>query len=133
MSWVALARPPYTARSIKATALLEETKALLRAWTPGETSAVLLRRAREESFLGKVTASRSDDVVANAFSQRFLMGARPAGPHLKRLLESRPPGQWLTDLCLLYAARADVVLRRRSRSTPPSGGRRTGPMSIPEA
>jgi hypothetical protein len=103
--------PPYTAKAIKATALLAETKALLRTWTPGESSPSLLRRAREESLLGKATASRSDDVVANAFVQRFLSGERPAAPHLKQLLEAIGTGQWFTDLGLLYAARADVVLR----------------------
>ncbi|WP_295408788.1 BrxA family protein [uncultured Thiocystis sp.] len=104
-------RPPYTARSIKATALLDESKALLRAWTPGESSASLLRRAREESLLGKATASRSDDVVANAFVKRFLSGTQPAAPRLKSLLEAKGVGRWFTDLSLLYAARADIVLR----------------------
>lgn len=103
--------PRYTARAIKATALVEETKALLRAWEPGESTAGLRRRAREKAVLGKATASRSDDVVAHAFNQRFLSGPLPAAPHLQRLLELRGPGQWFTDLCLLYAARADVVLR----------------------
>jgi hypothetical protein len=101
----------YTARAIKATALVEETKALLRAWRPGESTADLRRRAREKALLGKTTASRSDDVVAHAFNQRFLSGPLPAAPHLQRLLEFRGPGPWFTDLCLLYAARADVVLR----------------------
>ena len=55
--------PPYTARAIKATGLVDETKVLLRAWEPGESAADLRRRAREKSLLGKATASRSDDVV----------------------------------------------------------------------
>lgn len=101
----------YTARAIKATALVDETKALLRAWKPGESTAELRRRAREKALLGKATASRSDDVVAHAFNQRFLSGPLPPAPHLQRLLELRGPAQWFTDLCLLYAARADVVLR----------------------
>jgi hypothetical protein len=104
-------RPRYTARAIKATALVEETKALLRTWAPGETSGELRRRVREEALLGKATASRSDDVVAHAFNQRFLAGERPPALHLKRLLDERGSGRWFTDLCLLYAARADVVLR----------------------
>jgi hypothetical protein len=105
------ARAPYTAKAIKATGLVEETKALLRAWRPGESTADLRRRAREEALLGKATASRSDDVVAHAFNQRFLAGHRPVAPFLKRLLEQRGAGRWFIDLCLLYTARADVVLR----------------------
>ena len=104
-------RPPYTARAIKATGLVDETKVLLRAWSPGESTADLRRRAREEALLGKSTASRSDDVVAHAFNLRFLSGTRPSAPYLKRLLEDKGAGRWFTDLSLLYAARADVVLR----------------------
>lgn len=111
MNGTAEGRPRYTARAIKATGLVEETKALLRAWTPGESTADLRRRAREQALLGKATASRSDDVVAHAFNQRFLSGQQPAARYLKRLLEVKRPGRWFTDLCLLYAARADVVLR----------------------
>ena len=103
--------PPYTAKAIKATGLVEETKALLRAWMPGESTAALRRRAREQAILGRSTASRSDDVVAHAFNQRFLAGEKPAAPYLKSLLEEKGAGRWFTDLCLLYAARADVVLR----------------------
>jgi len=103
--------PPYTAKAIKATGLVEETKALLRVWTPGESTADLRRRVREQALLGKATASRSDDVVAHAFNQRFLGGEHPAAQPLKRLLQAKGNGRWFTDLCLLYAARADVVLR----------------------
>lgn len=111
MNRVSESLQPYTARAIKATGLVDETKALLRAWEPGESAAELRRRAREEALLGKATASRSDDVVAHAFNQRFLSGPKPAAPYFQRLLNSKGPGRWFTDLCLLYAARADVVLR----------------------
>lgn len=111
MTGVLATSPRYSARAIKATGLVEETKALLRVWTPGESTADLRRRVREQALLGKATASRSDDVVSNVFNQRFLVGENPAAPHLKRLLQEKGPGRWFTDLCLLYAARADVVLR----------------------
>lgn len=101
----------YTAQSIKATGLIEETKVLLRAWRPGETATELRRRARDQALVGKASASRSDDVVARVFNQRFLAEPTPAAPHLQRLLLARGPGRWFTDLCLLYTARADVVLR----------------------
>lgn len=103
-------RSPYTSRAIKATGLLEETRALLRAWRMGETSADFRRRAREEGLLGKATASRTDDVVGHAFSPRFLLPSRPPAAHLKKLLEALGSGPWFRDLSLLYAARADVVL-----------------------
>jgi len=111
MNGVRERRLPYTARAIKATGLIEEAKALLRVWTVGESTADLRRRVRDEAILGKSTASRSDDVVEYAFNLRFLAGDRPAAPYLKELLEKKGPGRWFTDLCLLYTARADVVLR----------------------
>lgn len=103
--------PRYTARAIKATGRMDEVKALLRAWVPGESTSALRRRVRDMALLGKSTAMRSDDVVAHAFNQRLLSGSRPGAPWLQQLLSKRPADQWFTDLCLLYAARSDVVLR----------------------
>jgi hypothetical protein len=101
----------YTARAIKATGLIDETRVLLRAWRPGETSSDLRRRALDEGLLGRATASRTEDLVTEAFRHRFLSGPAPAAPHLRRLLEARGFGPWFVQLCLLYTARADVVLR----------------------
>lgn len=102
---------PYTARAIKGTALLEETRALLRAWRPGESAAALRRRAREEDLLGKATAARAGDIVQAAFADRLLTEGQEPAASLRRLLEARGNGPWFAQMCLLFAARADVVLR----------------------
>jgi len=105
---------PYTSRIIKGTALLDETRSLLRAWRPGETAKVFRQRAREEGLLGKATAARSDDVVHRVFAPRFLVdgqGGQEPAASLRTLLDARGSGPWFGQLCLLLAARADVVVR----------------------
>ena len=109
----------YTSRACKGSALLADTRALLRAWNPGDTAEVLEHRALSQDILGKATAQRVHDVVRRVFAPRYL--GRPSSPqqtqpdpfarYLKRLLEANPPGDWFRDLCLIYAARTDVVLR----------------------
>ncbi len=102
---------PYTSRAIKATALLEETRALLRAWHPGETSDALRKRARDEDILGKATRARAVDVVEHAFVRRLMVDGGEPATSLRQLLVRRGNGPWFAQLCLLFAARADVVLR----------------------
>lgn len=101
----------YTARAIKSTALLEETRSLLRAWRPGESAAQLRQRARAEDLLGKATAARAGDIVQSAFISRLLTEGQEPAASLRRLLDARGNGPWFTQMCLLFAARADVVLR----------------------
>ncbi|MFO0590897.1 MAG: BrxA family protein [Polyangiaceae bacterium] len=106
----ALAEEPYTARAIKGTALLEEMRALLRAWQPGEPFKAFRLRALGHDPLGKATGARLDDVLRVFEARFFTDGAEPA-TSVRRLLASRGNGRWFSQLCLLFAARADVVLR----------------------
>lgn len=104
-------REPYTARSIKGTALLTETRALLRAWQPGETPAAFRRRIVSGDVLGKATSARAGDVVRQVFQPRFLADGEEPARSIQWLLARRPSGPWFSQLCLLFAARADIVLR----------------------
>ncbi len=105
------AEAPYTARAIKGTALLEEMRALLRAWRPGETGKDLRIRVRSEDLLGKATALRRDDLVQRVFAPRLLADGQEPAASLRRLLDARGNGPWFAQLGLLVAARVDVVLR----------------------
>jgi hypothetical protein len=100
-----------TARAIKSTALLEETRALLRLWNPGDSPTQLRQRVLADGALGKSTASRAADVVDHAFSQRLLVKGDEPARTLKALLAARGAGKWLPDLLLLASARADSTLR----------------------
>lgn len=103
--------PRYTARAIKGTALLDEMRALLRAWHPAETPAAFRARVGAEDLLGKATASRRDDLVRLVFERRFLLADQEPAISMRRLLDRRGSGPWFSQLCLLAAARADAVVR----------------------
>ncbi len=101
----------YTIAVCKGSAFLEETKVLLRAWHPGESTTEFRDRVLRQDLLGKMTAYRASDIVRRVFAWRFLRpDSRPA-ILLKRLLGHGHVGQIFSDLCLLYAARNDDLIR----------------------
>jgi hypothetical protein len=101
----------YTIAISKGSALLEESKALLRAWRPEESTREFRDRVLREDVLGRMTARRATDIVCRVFARRFLRpNDRPAFL-LKRLLAKKQSGQLFADLCLLYAARNDDLIR----------------------
>jgi hypothetical protein len=114
---------PYTITVSKGSALVEETKALLRAWDPKESLSDFRRRVVHEDLLGKVTAQRADDIVRRVFARRFLLPDDRPARALKELVESGRLGQVVTDLCLLFAVRQDALLR--SSPSCCGGSRRT--------
>jgi len=104
--------PRFTIGVCKGTALLSENRALLREWHPGESAVDLARRVRESDLLGKATAQRSADVVRRVFGPRFLRRDGEPAQYLQRLLSARgETGEWFSSICLLYAARADALVR----------------------
>jgi hypothetical protein len=105
------ANDPYTIRISKGAALLSETRMLLNSWKIEEDAASLAERVLETDLLGKATARRVRDIVQRCFAPRLLQPAGCPARHLKRLVESRSSHDWYRDLCLLYAARADRLLR----------------------
>ncbi len=102
---------PYTIAISKGSALLNEMKALLRAWTPDEPVKEFSERVIREDVLGKMTAQRAKDVVRRVFANRFLVPDPPPARYLHRLLLGNKVGQLFSDLCLLYSARKDSLLR----------------------
>jgi hypothetical protein len=101
----------YTIAVCKGSALLEETKALLRAWVPAESSNEFSDRVLREDLLGRMTAYRARDIVRRVFARRYLRPNNEPASLLKRLLERGQPGQLFSDLCLLYSARNDELIR----------------------
>lgn len=102
---------PYTIAISKGSALLNEMKSLLRAWTPGESLKEFSERVVQEDVLGKTTAQRAKDVVRRVFANRFLVPDQAPAKYLHRLLEGNKSGQVFSDLCLLYSSRNDALLR----------------------
>jgi hypothetical protein len=101
----------YTIAICKGSALLGETKALLRAWRPGEPLTSFTNRVLREDVLGKATAHRVKDIVRRVFARRFLVPNSAPAEHLKMLARHGQGGRVFSDSCLLYAARHDHLLR----------------------
>ncbi|HVC94158.1 MAG TPA: BrxA family protein [Pirellulales bacterium] len=101
----------YTIRTSKGTAMLAETRVLLRAWEPPETATALAEKALARDVLAKSTARRAKDVVRRVFAPRFLEAPGCPAARLKRLLDRAPNGDWFRDICLIYTARADFLVR----------------------
>src|ERR1041385_3403146 len=104
--------PQYTlANCVPSSAFLEETKTLLRIWQPGEKIDDFGARVLSKNLLGGMSADRVRVFVERVFPERYLRsGGRPA-TLLKRLLERDQSDQLFADLCLLYAARQNQILR----------------------
>lgn len=101
----------YTIAICKGSALLEETKVLLRAWKPAESSNEFSDRVLREDLLGRMTAYRARDIVRRVFARRYLRPDNRPAVLLKRLLERGQSAQLFSDLCLLYSARNDDLIR----------------------
>ena len=98
-----MAAGAYSSRILKGGALLEDMRALVRAWPPPESSAEAVAR-HVHQVLAKETTNRSADVLKNAFGPRFIKGSPPDAWRLIRPLEDaglpiaqlRPLYYWIT-------------------------------------
>ena len=100
---------PYTARIIKAGALLPDTKALLSCWDPHRSVNENLAQIRRKNLLGKSSRSRAADILA-IFRQRYLTEAHVANA-LARLVKNNVNGETLERILYFHSARADSLLR----------------------
>jgi hypothetical protein len=100
----------YTLALMKGRGLIGETRALLRAWQPGETEQSLAHRALTEDLLGRATAKRVRDIV-RVFARRLLVPTAEPARNLKPLAEAASgPKRVLEDLLWYYTARADPLI-----------------------
>ena len=100
---------PYTARIIKAGALLPDTKALLSCWDPARSVSENLVRIRRQNLLGKSSRSRAADILA-IFRQRYLTEESVANA-LARLVKNRLNGETLDRILYFHSTRVDSLLR----------------------
>jgi Putative inner membrane protein (DUF1819) len=101
----------YTIAVCKGSALLPETKTLLRAWRPDEPISDFRQRVLREDLLGRLTAYRANDIINRVFARRYLRPEIKPALALKKLLQAGQSGQVFSDICFLYAARNDRLLR----------------------
>lgn len=100
----------YTIAICKGSALVEETKTLLRAWRPEESIADFQSRVQREDLLGRATAYRVKDIVRRVFARRLLAPDNRPALYLKSLLMAGK-ARIVSDLLLLFSARQDDALR----------------------
>ena len=100
---------PYTARIIKAGALLPDTKALLSCWDPDRSVNENLDRIRCQNLLGKSSRSRTANILA-IFRQRYITEESVANA-LARLVKNHLNGDTLESILYFHSTRADSLLR----------------------
>jgi Putative inner membrane protein (DUF1819) len=106
---VSISAPPaYTSKIIKASALLDDTKALLSHWDRDATVSENLDRISRENVFAKASRSRVEDILA-VFRQRYLVEADVIKA-LVVLVKKRFPAASLDRVLYFHAARADALL-----------------------
>ena len=63
----------YTIAICKGSALVDETRQLVKHWKPGEGVQAFVQRVQEEDLLGRYTAYRARDIARRVFARRFLI------------------------------------------------------------
>jgi hypothetical protein len=101
-------KPKYTSRIIKASALLADTKTLLDAWNPDQTTQANLERLRQQNIFGKTSRKRVDDVM-RIFRQRYFNQSE-IGAMLVTLTQNGAPTQWIDPLLYFFSAQNDMTL-----------------------
>ena len=99
---------PYSSRIIKASALIADTRVLLRSWDVDQSVEENLARARADNIFAKASRSRIDDILA-IFRQRYF--SQPGvGEALAIFAQAPGQAQTLDRLLYFYSARNDRLL-----------------------
>ena len=100
----------YTIALCKGAALVDETRTLVRQWSPGEEIGDFVNRVLRENLLARATAYRTKDIVRRVFVRRFLTPTDEPARQLKRIIGNGLPRKLFAEVLFLYAARADHLL-----------------------
>jgi len=102
---------PYNSRLIKAGALLEEMRLLVRHWSNGSDGG-LKSLAVVDNLLGKATRARAQDIFRSAFLPRYVKGRPPKAWKILRALEDAgAPVEVLKPVYYWVTARNEPILR----------------------
>ena len=100
----------YTIALCKGAALVDETRTLVRHWTPGEEIGHFVDRVLHDNVLARTTAYRTRDIVRRVFARRFLVPTDEPARRLKKLMDNGLSRKLFVEVLFLYAARADHLL-----------------------
>lgn len=101
----------YDVHLAKGQGMISETILLLNLWQPGVSPSKLRDKVVAEGILPKATAYRTSDIVTRVFAPRYLSGGDIPAKWLKTLVASGWQGDRLSQLFLIYTARANLILR----------------------
>jgi hypothetical protein len=101
----------YNVHLAKGQGMIPETILLLNLWRPGASPPELRKRVVTEGLLPKATAYRASDIVTRVFAPRYLRNGDAPAKWLKALVSSGWQGDKLSQLLLIYTARANLILR----------------------
>ena len=101
----------YDVHLAKGQGMISETILLLNLWQPGVSPSKLRDKVVAEGILPKATAYRTSDIVTRVFAPRYLSGGDTPAKWLKTLVASGWQGDRLSQLFLIYTARANLILR----------------------
>ena len=103
-------QPFYTTQLQAGLGLIEETQTLLDLWVPGMDTQGLFNAALDSGDFPHVTARRLRNIVAECFSPRYLT-PKPSPAMWLQTLNHRVSSRALNQLCFVYTARANLILR----------------------
>ena len=101
----------YNVHLAKGQGMIPETILLLNLWRPGVSALELRNQVITEGLLPKATAYRTSDLVRRVFAQRYLAENDAPAKWLKKLVSGGWQGDKLSQLFLIYTARANLILR----------------------
>ena len=90
--------------------MLDECRAFLELWTPGESTQHLEEKTLEEGVLPNVTSRRVRNLIAEMWAPRFLAHGGQPGRDMKFLLPFMNR-ELLSQFFLLFTARAQLIFR----------------------
>lgn len=100
---------PYTAQLQAGLGLFDETRTLLKLWSPGVDGNQLKKAALASGQFSGLTARRLRNIVIESFAPRYLADKAQPAAILKRLMDAVAPID-LRQLMLLYTSRANPIL-----------------------
>lgn len=100
----------YTTELSKGQGMISETLVLLDLWDPSMSVADLKTTAVREGVIGRATTIRVKDIVGRVIGKRYLCDDGKPARRLKQLLDLGVPGKTLSQLFLIYTARAHPAL-----------------------
>ena len=105
-----MAERTYTTGLAKGQGIIPETLAILSVWQPQMGTSELVSEVLRKGVLSKATALRAKDLVSRSFAGRFLVDDGRPALYIERLLSDSIPVSRLTQIFLIYTARANLIL-----------------------